>query len=1004
MSLLLKLLQYKYQKQKSVRVNPQIIHLAKGEKFSSLIFSSSSSEDRPIPSFVAYELTLVVVHYETSLLTTLVVRRLDDSLPLIVFTVDGNQEEEEEEGFVRYVLNNRYMPNMDNGYFVFDFLDRLFKDDLLDTNDDVTLLYPSNQLTNTKILAQTIINDVTRYLRVKQNIVRLYKTLDRLLLEIRDDIDDSGATRVRLRLAVEHNKQLLYKWIDCVIEDEQQCPSSSSSEIVPANLVFFTIHDIVHANDDDNEWSGPATTTSEDLLKELVALIQYQIRVVNTGDRAHATGVSILKGDVEEDELQQQLNVTQVKRRIERLRYLLIGRIDALNIPDDSIDLDMSDELGFTQIDYTILVEQQFLPYAIMARYLKGHLHPETRLMGPPEALSAQDIEGLNTSARIIFWVLEQFSEGEDNKRYSALMLLHYPLAVASWQRSLYAPSSNEADVDVILDIADTLLEQTGLTSYRRQFDSHYDSNTSDYLYTSWYTLLIIKAISDRLVKHHEPLEDDWIEEVDKIIKSISLDEINDTIETLLYKMRALILDLFVRESKKQPPQPQRGASQIIELDSDDDDDEDDDRPEAINLHSNVSDLAKLSMTSQYIDDNPIIDMIATMDKDQTCYLFDPTYWGNMMILGFEKTLRKNKVFDDPDISLILMPLNQDNTHWSLAIIDPVNHYIGYYSSIENDAYFKSTFEPRITEYMAFQTPDIEEYVISREEGPTQAVDCYDCALFMLNRLSGECAKVVLKYTRASVIKSIRQRLLLLTTGDDKWRRYANDFYNYYLSIPEAWKDISEDPLSLVEYRENYLDVLRGILSSTKLFTDDSIDSLIEKLEELVYVKSPNDVALLFINTLVSRDITKRRRRKRQEEAEEQPIKLRKCLVYDKGTAELITQLVNQLELLKRWPVAITKEEFIKMYKEYVHTKLLAPLVTDIDTREAFFDELVNTLFDTSANDDVTLIRERIVQVIEAFVECRKEERQVMKCFYCTLLTSFIDLKSMRAQCCKDCQ
>jgi hypothetical protein len=425
-------------------------------------------------------------------------------------------------------------------------------------------------------------------------------------------------------------------------------------------------------------------------------------------------------------------------------------------------------------------------------------------------------------------------------------------------------------------------------------------------------------------------------------------------------------------------------------------------------LSSSISDLAKLSMKGEFIDDNPIADMLEIMPKRPDCHVFDVAYWGDMMRRDSDEnntsfSILKSKAFQKPGVRLLIMPINQENInggqHWSLGVIQPKKRRVYYYSSQYNDPYYGETFLPFIERFLKVQTPD-KTYIYRRLEGPLQVAGCVDCALFTLNQISVLCSppNEQITYTRKGMITSILERITTKMPGD--LNLIIRDVHTRFVTLPTEWKHIAESRLLLADYRKAYLDLLARMLRGTKLYTDASIDRLIQSLNRVRLTPSLQEIENIFKSSLV--DVTKvakqesfvitktKTKRKRQEilmyeggEAEEKGKKTRRCLVYNEETQKKINTLVDQLLYLYRYQppgkVGLSAE-----LSDYVYEYLVLPLVSQALASFQMLDDVVDELFVRSN----TALRDRLLEVVEKYVKPEECEKIVTQCLYCGSLST----------------
>lgn len=802
--------------------------------------------------------------------------------------------------------------------------------------------------------------ELTLFENTKDNLVRLYSEINALLIGVANE-----PSNLTLRRKVEYTKQQFYQWIECalsncvmtLLEEEGTREDKESGCFLSTRIVL----------EDQDPIRLRAGRDADSLFKEMMGYIQFLLKVGDATDAKQAKRITIRA--VNQQGLVDVFNKSDVERHVERLRYLILSRIDTLNVP--LIDDRLAKQLGFSQQDYQSVVKQSIIPYTTLVRYLKETLHPQVLLSGPERAaqLLKGSAEKINLEdVRLFFWFLER--QNKDGTPYSSLLFLHKQ---ELWQRGVYTPRLATSETVELLALAKQLTQKSGITALRTELLSL----DKPYKESSLYALFIIKRINERL--ESESIDIDWVGEMKWIVKSATASNLANMLETLIYQLRRYILELSLTREEKEEPLCLMPAKESIVT---------------VSLSSNISDVAKLSMSSQLIDDNPIVDMLNMMPKEPTCYVYDPTYWGNMIENERRDNppFRKSKVFDKPEIRKVLMPINQDNTHWALGIIDLNKRQVFYYSSIAKDAYYRQTFRDFMSRFLQVQTPGVE-YKFSRVKGPLQAYGCLDCALFMLNKISRQCSPLTqeIVYTRESIIATLLKRIVKRAKSPDWLNLVVLDVHSRFVTLPATWKNIYEDSALLADYRNKYLVLLRSVLEESGLYTREAVLKLIEALKTISVYEKLSSITRLFENLALGTSKRKRREILLYTGGEsEQSKKTRKCLLYNPETQKKVDTLIDQLIYLKqnqpKGKIGLDEDQ-----SSFIYDYLVLPLVSQKLASFQMLDDVVDEIF---LREEVDL-RDRLLEVIQKYVKPDQTCKIVIQCLYCGELTS------LSAPCCK---
>jgi hypothetical protein len=895
-NLLHRLLHFKYRFDKSIRLNETIYHIHRDEDESD-VYERIRKQASSSPRVIRYVLTLVVHHIQSAHLTTLAVVTRGEAR-FTLFTGLEKHREISSTLNVDFVFNNHRNDATDNAYFVFEFMRRFLRGDFEMRDTLFTQTDPPSP--SATAMALRITQELLYFVHIKESLVTYYNEITRLL-----DSLETSQDPITVRRAIELNKQRFFRSTESILNEE---PVVEQIEL-DAFLALAWMNPL-----EDPIKSEPKTANA--LFIEMLALMQFLQGVV-------VRPISLRVGQ------EEAYSRDDVKEHIRHLRYRLIAHIDALNVPP--IEERFKEELGFNQSDFRHLVDQKFITYNLMQRYLGPSTNPNVQRLSPHTVstlLKRKEIQ--LTKTLLTFFVMAGKSVESPNAHYYALMiLLQSPGGGGENEmvcaRTLYVPTITEKEGIQMQANANLLLRLANLRCPRRQIDGHYTLNHDEYFYTSWYTLLLIQKIEARLANEENPASFDWIGLVPLLIDAITLRELHELYSHILRDAQIAILALVL--TPVITIEETSNEEGIISLD----------RP--FGLYSSLSDLAKLALDNEYIVDNIISDVVAlTMSKNNTrsCYTFETTYWGSLAMRKKQVFRKRHDIFMSASPRLILMPINQEDYHWALAIINLVTKEVSYYSSLAQDEYFEETFIPLMRNFLAFQTPGTQ-YRFVRAKGALQESCSVDCALFVLNKIQELCGSQTL-FTRESVGKLLREKIVATIKEDASIiNLLAYDICTYYVNAQTE-----------STYRRQYLSLLKKILSSLDLYSDKSIRGLLTRLRDLKQCEKATDIITLFDETLrsVKQGEIVKRKRSEEGESETEKQKTRKCVAPVILTAEeqerenlLIEQWAEQLLAMHEGvtqPYTVFRREndaiLTTLFEDYIREKDLPDVLNSIVT------------------------------------------------------------------------
>lgn len=688
-NLLLKLLAYKYRKQKQIRVNSELVRELKVPPL--------LSPD----SYVEYELNVIVYVVKDFTSIGLLVRKRVYPFPLFVgaaYLVGGPVDQ------LVYEVNQTKESEHMNAYFVFDFLNVYFG-----------AQRQHLQTKETSVLATIMINELYRPRYFKESLISLYREINRLLAT--DARSDNNETAGK----VETKKQLFYTLVLQTLEmvgPEIALTTNINKTVSPTRFL-----DLPPSSQSSDPIKSDATR-SDSLFKELLPLVEFVWLVVATAPSIATPTLTIRNVGY---------TTSQVKQHLFQLTLRILSHVDTLNAASLVITQVMAHQLGFTQRDYDRLANRDasFITYNVMS-----HVFRETLLVGGPRALTH-----LRTQRKRMLWVIEN-EEEESN-----LMLLYRPEETRPYQQSLYVHNRLIGTKDV-----ERMLKEANIRPFRQQIEvaDTLTEQTDAGHYSTWYIALLIQRLSSN----------EGSPSIREILLSVDRRQLIKVQQSIVRRVHKNMLALVFTTPRGVLPS---GANAGI-------------------TESRLSHLLELQDCGKFVNDAVIKDILTTMHIRSHCYVFDPIFWAGTLF----ETLGKKSMhqFNNPMIDVVLMPINETQTHWSLGIIDLRLGVVSFYTSLKGRSYFPS-FKNKLIPLLAKQTPNIEYQFVELTGQECQPSTSLDCSIYVLNKISQLCVSPNERvfYTRQNVTNYIREALLN-QARDEKWQNFSVDLLDFFNKGP----------------------------------------------------------------------------------------------------------------------------------------------------------------------------------------------------------------------------
>ena len=457
---------------------------------------------------------------------------------------------------------------------------------------------------------------------------------------------------------------------------------------------------------------------SDVLFKEILPLVEFMWLVVTTTPSTQKATL-VIRG--------RKYTVSQVKLHLFFLTRRILSHVDRLNAKSIIINDVMAHQLGFTQREYERLTSQDssFISYNVMAHFFRDKL----LLVGGLRRLLQ-----LKRQEELMLWVT-------GDEKESNLVTLYRPEKMRPYQQSIYVHGQLLATTDV-----QKTLQEANIRPFKQQIDMTDTENMDAPHYSTWYIALLIQRLSS------VPLPPPQIREILLATQSRQVIEVQ---QGILMRVQRDILSLVLTEPRAIPPP----------------------KVERHIVQSKLSNLLELRDTGKFVNDAVISDIVKTMRINPRFYVFDPLFWSRTVRTGLVKNVLGK--FMDPTIEVLLVPINENNAHWSLGIIDLRLGVVSLYTSVKNRNYFKE-FVSTMRALLAIQTPGVKYQFIELTGQECQPSDSLDCSIYVLNKISQLCVlpdKRVF-YTRKSVAAHIEEGLFK-QAKDGAWYNFSADLLDF---------------------------------------------------------------------------------------------------------------------------------------------------------------------------------------------------------------------------------
>lgn len=967
--LLRRLLTLRYAGSRRIQISETIHELHSNEDELTLYETLRKQRSPPPLTFIIH---LIVHRYAPSDVTTLAIVSQKDS-QITVFTClehhDAMLKRNELPTGVRFVMNTSYAYYVDNGFFVFAFLDAFFH------AKEAPLHLP---VTNDP--AHPIIKRILRADTVETHLITLY-----------DEITHRAAGSASGIRQLEEAKQRLYRWALYGSHQEEEEEPDDKTLLTHG---FFAME----SPEGDDEIATNTKMTPNDVFSEMMMCIRFIQRVIlpEHGARYYRLRVHGTPRPVD-----------SVVRHIHHLLYRLVVYIDALNTPVLTPILEA--QVGFTTLDYTRLREEHRLSYRLMLGYARANAwldDTQCLLMNTQEAEQEGVAQRLRHINFVVLSAVGQVAIDENKlieEEYVAFMTLTRDPSPCY---SLYIPAIDRDVMSTMMDRADALVARYRLAPiYRIELVSQSDPELQDYYLAPWFALFIIRDVCRATALASPP--DDWLDLIPPIVNRITSKHIEEIIRALIRYTQVTILSAFFMPiepvvSCDTMEQEDSESHTLITIDDDDDDSgDDDDGYGTIGINSTLVDLAILAMPDEFLSDNILNDMVKLLGHDTNCYIFDALFWHQMVLAGDDK-IQKYDVFENSAITTILMPINQDNEHWALATIKKHDSNVSYYSSIKDDPYF-AQFQETAERFLAKQHTKKKTYRFYRRRGDIQPCDSMDCAIYVLNEIQRVChaseTKQV-KWTRRSVLQYLFGVIRDTDTPiESKVRLLERQTCLFYFTPPSGWPDIE-----LAAYKKQFTTVLATILALFEYFSDDSIVALVHQLASIQ--QCPTN---LFFDTLRTKKTNGGggKRPHIDDVSESEKNKARKCIkempseLSDDEANEVKTYLARLLfvQEITEWEghTMTSKQYFKKTYGAEMREVFVRFIVMSARIVEMLIE------FMYEKKPDIEQFFAYFLDLLEAYGRPPEIERIMLHCVICQTQTNQVNLFFNQAFCSIEC-
>lgn len=409
--------------------------------------------------------------------------------------------------------------------------------------------------------------------------------------------------------------------------------------------------------------------------------------------------------------------------------------------------------------------------------------------------------------------------------------------------------------------------------------------------------------------------------------------------------------------------------------------------------------------------------MITLMDHSEDCYIFDSTYWATML----ERGIKESSAFKRAEILRLLMAMNQDENHWSLAIIDKSKARVEYYSSLENDSYYTRVFKAKMKAFLNVQQPGVE-YTFVRRKGAIQPFGSMDCALYVLNEIQTICggqpdaALLTRESVLSRLIEAIKESRLEITRKVKEIERLV---CIEYFTPPKGWPSIVKSRHLFTEFQRYVRLVVERLLISLDVYSGASIAELMNNLANNTIDEDTlcNNVGQYFDSIL---RFQKTKRARESDDVESERNKARKSIVIEIPSSssseslltepeeEFVRDYLSRLLVVQEYVQLLRDDENIPEYKrerQYYKTQfgpemreVLSPFV---DMIAKVVDSLI--VFMYSDFPELDTFYNHFVSLLVKYGRPPKVSRIMLKCAICAASTSRVNLLFKLPFCSKSC-
>lgn len=817
---------------------------------------------------------------------------------------------------------------------------------------------------------------------------------------------------------IERNKVLFYKWVQLVLDDAQIVTPTYEQD-----SSFFVVQ--------QSKPGQETTQTIDELFQELLQMIRFVMDVAKNRDKEAMMSID-------------ENTLKDVKGYIESLRFRILENVDNTNLSPGLVNSQETVlKMRVTQQDYERLNNKfPFISYNVIAANLLPRLPSDIVLLGPPhmERLTAQGEESRYCVAlsnrlankRLVLWVLEIVTE-ENNMPYSLLLLTSRYGShddVIRTRFVLYMPGALSLTIqqDLYRHIKENVLLKVW-ESATHSLQLEYVANSDA---SSLYVARIIEDMSRQKLEEHNFDETPFHALVSRTVATHTLDVLLSHVESLKTSVKRRLFEFITsRDIGVHTPEKDDDILNV-----------------RIPVLSRISDLARLTVSSELIDADVLTDMTNLFVPNADCHILAASFWKGLA----SEHSRHYSVFSNSAINLIFMPvLNQTSKHWSLCVIDTQKNTLSYYAPTSRQKLLDTTFQREITSFLQEQMPgtSFEARILNGPTAEDDALDyldscsisilkaeeeedaCLDCALYIINMISALAVDRERRriYTRESVFESITARLIKSVVSNERsvasffvdvLHRFFDKRGEDELSSVTIWSSLKKRGRTVLKsYRTGYLNILTTILASTLRFTPESITVLRRALEHglkkekglgSVEASTGNAHVVALFNNLELADTgmqEKQNNKKRVQfvvDADDNIVpEVRTFKKYIRTPQEALASFLKKMRKLKKKEKLLSRSKFAKIYGTSIRKRLplFAKEGTDL---EIFFDAFIEALFAKDMNTALMSVLNEYTTVTVTPKGEEEDKKGFLKCFYCSKRTNQVDPLTQKIYCSTNCR